>query len=533
MTEELKSTFSVRKSTLFLEDHHSEDEGSGYHSELNSELVETAQETPAASEKPGGNKARVYYIDWMRIIAIYLVVCFHVVQALDDMVGLWPGAGRLGQRPDDSARTDPTHERIFIENFQTSSLMVGMPLFFHISGRAQGLGRPAKNLAVLLLSRFQRLFIPFIVCYCVLIPVWMWIYYPEAPDDVQGNLFKFEVWYWTNFFPNPAWLWFLPVLLIVTVLSAPGTQFADLGKPLDGGISIITLVLLVGLLIWFEFSWVFALCSIAGPLVALILSQVVPFPQKSSRTTELSDAMRYWFALRTQAITTAVATIMMACHFEYAKLSASLEFVPALLLFWNFYIQGFCAERWSSGCDALFVVDPKVGAIEEASDSEIAKVRAKIRMYQIPVALLLILGTALCSPVGRRERMLFPAYSASFRFDESDEASVSSPIFATWHLVGTWCYLGICLCLGQAYLNNEGNSFIYQHASASTMVVYIFHWMFLKLFAVWVLDTLNMKGSFIWKLIDPILLFTFSVGCSLGVYVLLLKVPMLGKFFGV
>merc|ERR1712083_812451 len=126
--------------------------------------------------------------------------------------------------------------------------------------------------------------------------------------------------------------------------------------------------------------------------------------------------------------------------------------------------------------------------------------------------------------------MLFPAYSASFRFYDSDE---SSTIFAFWHMVGTWSYLGLCISLGQAYLNNEGNQFIYQHASASTMVVYIFHWMFLKLFAVWVLDSLDMKGSFFWKVIDPILLFAFAVGCSLGVYALLLKIPTVGKLFGV
>merc|ERR1712228_1157094 len=115
---------------------------------------------------------------------------------------------------------------------------------------------------------------------------------------------------------------------------------------------------------------------------------------------------------------------------------------------------------------------PKVGAIEEPEDSEVGKVRMQIRTYQVFAALFVVLGLLFSSPVGRRERM-------------------PSPVFAQWHLLGTWSYLAICICLGQAYLNNEGNQFIYRHASASTMVVYIFHWMFLKLFAVWVFDSLD------------------------------------------
>ena len=57
----------------------------------------------------------------MRIVAIYLVVSYHVVQALD-WIGLWCGEQKL--------------EDI---SFRCVALQIGMPMFFHISGRAQAL----------------------------------------------------------------------------------------------------------------------------------------------------------------------------------------------------------------------------------------------------------------------------------------------------------------------------------------------------------------------------------------------------------
>lgn len=523
------------RSSIFAECHHDDKDDQSYIA-LN-EAGETEQ-AQTKTETPASIKRRVFYIDWMRIIAIYLVVSFHVVQALDDMVGLWPGAGRLGDPAEKVDRVAPTQERILVENFQSSSLMIGMPLFFHISGRAQGLGRPASSLGKMVLSRVTRLLLPFLVCYAVLIPPWMWISWPAAPEEAQANLFKFEYWYWTHFFFQPAWLWFLPVLFIVTVLSSPMIQYAELKKPVDAGISVVVMVACAAGCIYLKFTWYFALFAVLGQLVAVLTVTFFPFPPRTDDKVKLSEAKRYWFGMRIQTISAVVSSVGIACSFEYAALpkSGALDAVPALILFYGFYVQGFFCERWSQGCDDLFVADSKVAITREFNNEdehdEIEAMQMKVRIYQVFASLFVLLTLAMSSPVGRRERMLYPVYSASFcpSFPE-EECTEPYYSFALYHILGTWGYLGICICLGQAYLNHDINHWFYQHASGSTMVVYIFHWMFLKVVAVNLLR-FNMRGSYFWRFVDIPLLFGSAVGGSLGIYALLLKIPCLGRVFG-
>lgn len=484
-------------------------------------------------ERP--KKPRVYYIDWMRIISIYLVVVFHVIQALDDMVGLWPGRGRLGAtRAKDDHEVVPSHQRTLVENFQTSSLMVGMPLFFHISGRAQALGRIPRNLAVLIYTRFMRLLIPFMVCYVVLIPIWMWFSWPQAPEDAQKNLFKFEIWYWTNFTFNPAWLWFLPVLFLVTTLSAPVLQFAEQKQNLDLGIAAVLLIATCAFLLVIGFSLVFALSAVFGPSMALLVSHVFPLPDKDQEETSIERNGACWKALRLQSAAQVFSTVAMVCTFEYDELSEAWEGIPALFFFWGYYVQGYFAERYSEGSTLLFVLDAKTTSsslgLETMEESEeLLNLKTKVRIYQICVALLMMCAIPLAAPIGRRERMLYPAYSASFRWSPEEPANASIGIF---HVIGTWAYLGMGVSLGQAYLNHPTTEWFYQHASSSTMVVYIFHWMFLKFVSLWVIDYFGWKGSLFWQMWDPLFLFLCAVCGSLGVYALLLKVPCLAKGFG-
>merc|ERR1712007_74857 len=103
---------------------------------------------------------------------------------------------------------------------------------------------------------------------------------------------------------------------------------------------------------------------------------------------------------------------------------------------------------------------------------------------------------------------------------------------------GTWCYIGVLSSLFKAYGDGIISPFFYKHATGSTIVVYIFHWIFVKVFAFWMLKptlwrenitVVNAWTATFWVITS----FVVAVCGSLGVYVFLLRTPPCGKLFGI
>lgn len=135
---------------------------------------------------------------------------------------------------------------------------------------------------------------------------------------------------------------------------------------------------------------------------------------------------------------------------------------------------------------------------------------------------VLLTAIAVGCPEGQWEEELFPIYSASYK----DE-----PFYGAAHVTATWAYLGFLVPWFMAYSNEEIEPGIYRNASASTMVVYLFHFIFIKPFVYWVLRDFHMMGG-AWKLVDPVLCFMVAAFCSMGVYTLLVYFPRVGALFG-
>lgn len=459
---------------------------------------------------------RIYYLDWIRIIAIYLVVAFHVVQALD-WVGMWKGA-------------EEEHAIIYM----VFSLQIGMPLFFHISGRAQALAKPQSYLTVLW-QRFIRLLVPYIVCQIVLVPPWLYIHL-RIEHDHKGqwkNVFDFLWWYWhpQNYIYDPAWLWFLLVLFMISVFNAPLFLYAEKRYRPHAVLYIVQWLVVCPLLCFLvKFSVVFALCAAAGGLSALLLAYLVPLPAMGGGTDDPHDVViKQWMCCRAVTAVHIIAMVLMVCNFQYTDFGTEEtrilpngtsvqvavpeynmpSLVPMLLCFNGFYTQGYFVMRWHPKRERLLMPDMK----EHLRITQI---------YQVPAVFFIFVALAWGSPAGDYELRLYPVYSASYKHQAG---------FAAAHVMGTWAFIAASLWSCQAYLEYEIDPWWYEHCSKSTIVVYIFHWVFLKPFVWWVIKDYNLMHEH-WQWLSVGVSFVVSVGGALVMYAFFLRVPMLGRLFG-
>mmetsp|Transcript_106355 Transcript_106355/g.184924 ORF Transcript_106355/g.184924 Transcript_106355/m.184924 type:complete len:548 (+) Transcript_106355:36-1679(+) len=462
---------------------------------------------------------RVYYLDWTRILAIYLVITFHCVQALD-FIQLWKEPKTLA-----------------VQSFRACALQVGMPLFFHISGRAQALGKHQDGICTVTWQRVLRLLVPFIVCYILLIPPYQFIHKKDEAG-VPRNLLDFELQYLQpkyfldNF--DPAWLWFLPVLFIVTVVSLPLLNFAEAASFSN---CAINLVVWLGLAAVFRtqlgFTWPFVLLMLLIPVVPVVTVGFVPLPAQADGDTSSSvknAAMKQWLAIRISTFSYVFLSVLLVCNMKYTDLNPIGRFIPGVLLYMMFYIQGYFIVRWSSRIVHAFDSGSQDHSPE---DVRILQSYTKyIRFYQLIVAGLVLIIIFASSPVSTGAHKVweddlgdapfFPIYSAS-RFDD--------PTFAALHVLGTWAWLAFAISLAQSYLDNDIDPIIYKHATSSTMVVYLFHWMFIKFYAFYFVRDLHLMDGW-WQFFQLPLTFAVGLAGSLSVYRAFLHCKCLGRLFG-
>lgn len=158
---------------------------------------------------------RRYDIDWIRVIAIGLLLLYHVAIAFQ------PWGIMIG----------------FITNEESwGSLWIPMtmlnvwriPLLFFVSGMGVYFAMGSRNYKQLLLERSQRILIPFLIGTVIIVPVhtFLWQRYNE---------------FTVGYTPNPGHLWFLGNILAYVVVLSPVFYF--LKKNQDGkivnGIKII------------------------------------------------------------------------------------------------------------------------------------------------------------------------------------------------------------------------------------------------------------------------------------------------------
>jgi len=412
----------------------------------------------------------------------------------------------------------------------------------------------------------MRLIVPFLICWAVLIPPWLWVHSkdlmtecvptvtyttintttfnpttnttayhisnisnhttyntiwhpdPAIPQNIFVFLFKFWIFTEGIFKFDPAWLWFLPVLFLVTVTSMPVMMFGEHKKWMYLLPAIVWLGIqcaIVNILSGYHAFFTFFLgLPVFG---TALLVHFVPFPDLRAEPSVLKESARARFvAIQICTLLNIVSSMGCVMNLYYGEMKlVNGEVIPQMLKYPMFYLHGFFLQRWW----------PEKGSSKQYLSDEEVKTNTGIavKIVQLAGMLLLFIVIFAGSPVGRWEAKNWPIYSMSFE---------ENSMYAVSYVLGTWAWLGIADGLFQAYAEDVIHETFHKHASNSTIIVYIFHWSFIELFAWFIVRDFDlMHGA--WKYVAAVFTWLIGVGCSLGVYYLLLTFPAAGRLLGV
>lgn len=421
-------------------------------------------------------------------------------------------------------------------------------MFFYISGRAQALS-PTIGLRKTVALRCQRLLLPFVVSYLLIIPPWQYIdkeYDWKHPSvfRMKANPIAWLAHYYTSsdylIYFDLAWLWFLPALFAIGVFSTSLFLVAE-GYGIREGKRYWLLAFgsWLAFALWLHFglgfTLPFAAFAIVGEVFSVLLAVNVRFPPgrlelDRAQVVCHASAVRSWCALRLAAMIQILANIGLVLNFEYAVIDPHRQdgghdpraAIPFLVLCTGFYVQGYFTQRWADSALLL-------------TRGTICEVPAWVHLFKLVMSFILLIVITVAHPMNDVEdgHLIYPIYSASYPLGRS---------FGAAYVIGTWAYIMIFVTMFEAHGNHIINAWFYKHATRSTIVVYIVHWAFIKVFAFWCflptmhrwypgLEALAPKVHF--ALAITILCFLGAVGFSLLVYLILLRLQSIGKMFGV
>jgi hypothetical protein len=155
----------------------------------------------------------VFYADWVRAMAIILVIFVHCLVNSFDASGLEPADNPTIQEKKDG--------------IIKALVQIGIPMFFYISGiGATFFNTETNNYAVFVGGKVLRLLVPFVIAIFVfLIPR---LYFGQQYEDFTRNNDEIESNYWTymkaslpTIYLKLSWLWYLPALFIDCMLTYP------------------------------------------------------------------------------------------------------------------------------------------------------------------------------------------------------------------------------------------------------------------------------------------------------------------------
>jgi glucan biosynthesis protein C len=179
-----------------------------------------SQNAPQQTEALPGTTPRLYYIDWLRVLAILGVFLFHATNVFNTM----PSHIKNAQQSD------------VITGIQAFFFPWGMALFFMIAGAGTWFALLLRTSSQYMTERSRRLLIPFVVGSIVLSPVQL---YFEWSHKVQTGVFAGSFSQFVGSLPwgpNPRifavvgyHLWFLGFLFMFSLLALPFFQWIRSG----------------------------------------------------------------------------------------------------------------------------------------------------------------------------------------------------------------------------------------------------------------------------------------------------------------
>lgn len=138
---------------------------------------------------------RRYDIDWIRVIAIWLLVFYHVA------IGFQPWGALIGFIKHDTS----------MDTLEPIMSLLGVwriPLLFFVSGMGVCFAMRKRNWVALWQERAQRILLPFVFGSVAIVPLHIWLWRDYYHQDPLYD-------------PNPAHLWFLGNILIYVMVLTP------------------------------------------------------------------------------------------------------------------------------------------------------------------------------------------------------------------------------------------------------------------------------------------------------------------------
>jgi hypothetical protein len=178
--------------------------------------------TNTAADRPVAKSVRLHYLDWLQVLAVFVVFLFHAVHPFDDLVG-WHI-----KNPQPSALAN-----FFVGFFA----LWGMPFFFLMAGATSWFSLRRRTPGRYVRERVKQLVIPFIIGALVLTPIQAYYELTHKGWWQGGSIVEFilspeaRTYFYTEFhtltlsaklFSDVGYhLWFLAFLFLFSLIALP------------------------------------------------------------------------------------------------------------------------------------------------------------------------------------------------------------------------------------------------------------------------------------------------------------------------
>jgi glucans biosynthesis protein C len=178
---------------------------------------------------------RLYYLDWLRVIAVFGVFLSHTADIFDTLY--W--------------HTRQNEQGISWNGLATFGAEWGMSLVFLLAGASAWFALLSRSSRQFISERFKRLLIPFIVAFIVLSPFQAYImsyFMASGYSNFRGDLFQFVTYFFEHIHIGDDFrfltiygyhLWFLAFLYIISMMALPVLMYLKRGR---GSRTILRLV---------------------------------------------------------------------------------------------------------------------------------------------------------------------------------------------------------------------------------------------------------------------------------------------------
>ncbi|KAJ1612567.1 transmembrane region-containing protein [Cryptosporidium canis] len=221
------------------------------------------------------SSTRLHYLDWLKTLAVWLVVFVHVIYYLNLLnIGITRSEKEMVKQM-----------IVFFSEF-------GMPIFFYVSGRASFLSS-TPSFGALIRKKILRLVLPLTSGYFILLPITHYVANGRRPCTytVDGEPASFHLYYFMYIRDFTChgfeWLWFLALLIVISLVIFPFTKVMKDSNKNENIAYIVSCGLIAaifGPLVIYSYDFhPLALFGLSFPLMIMLVSSLVMKSDKTRR----------------------------------------------------------------------------------------------------------------------------------------------------------------------------------------------------------------------------------------------------------